>query len=137
MNSYIPESPIHYALNYIPFNYSTDPDWGLIAFLKVTSDYIQKLKAEHSSFHGNAKWFCIESEESHKTFGIIENWLDEFIFGMMDREVFDIISTRLNLTIYQKRGDIRTSRFSANEFFSILDSMIRQMLIDQVLEDLN
>jgi hypothetical protein len=137
MKSYIPESPLHYALNYIPFNYSIDPDWGLIAFLKTTSEYIKGLKTDSPSFDFNAKWFCIESEESHKTFGIIENWLDEFIFGMMDREVFDIISTRLNLTIYQKRGDIRTSRFSANEFFSILESMIRQILIDQVLEELD
>ena len=137
MNSYIPESPIHYALNYIPFNNSMDPDWGLIAFHATTSEYIQKLKAEHTSFHGNAKWFCIESEESHKTFGVIENWLDEFIFGMMDREVFDIICVRLNLTIYQKKGDICTSRFSANEFFGVVESMIRRLLIDQILEDLD
>lgn len=137
MNSYIPERPLHHALNYIPFNYSIDPNWGLIPLLATTSEYIQKLKKESPSFSNDTKWFYLESEESYKTYGIIELGLEEFIFGMMDGEIFDIISTKLNLTIYQKGGDIGTSKFSANDFFSVIESMIRQLIIDQVLKDLN
>lgn len=136
MYSYLPETPTHYALNYIPYNYSTDPDWGLIAFLTTTSEYIQQLKAEHPSFNSDSKWFFIESEESNKTFGIIENGLEEFIFGMMSKELFDILSTNLNLATYEKEGNISTSKFSANAFFGTLESMIRRLLIDQVLKDL-
>lgn len=137
MYSYLPESPIHYALNYIPYTYSTDPEWGLIAFLTITSDYIQQLKAEHPSFNSDSKWFFIESEELHKTYGIIENGLEEFIFGMMSREVFDILSTNLELSIYQQEGKIGTSKFSANAFFGAIESIIRRLLIDQALEDLD
>ena len=133
----MPDSPIHHALTYIPFRYSIDSDWGLIAVLKTTSEYIQKLKADSPAFNSNAKWFLIESEESHKTFGIIEIGLEEFIFGMMNREIFDILSTKLNLTIYQKGCDIGTSKFSANDFFAVIESMIRRLLIDQILQDLS
>ena len=137
MYSYLPESPIHYALNYIPYNYSTDPDWGIIAFLTTTSEYIQQLKAELPSFDSNSKWFFIESEELYETFGIIENGLQEFIFGMMSSELFDELSRILNLNIYEKEGNISTSRFSANDFFGAIESMIRRLLINQVLEDLD
>lgn len=137
MNNYIPESSSHYALCYVPFMYSTDPEWGLIAFLKAVSDYLQKLKSDSPSFNRDAKWLSIESEESDKTFGVIELGLEDFIFAMMDKEIFQILSTKLCLKVYRKEGDIGTSKFSANELIGAIEGMIRQMLIDQVLQDLD
>ena len=137
MNSYIPESPIHHALTYIPFTYNLDPGCGLIALLNTTTDYIQMLKKDYSSFDSNAKRFSIESEESDTTFGIIELGFEEFIFGMMDKDIFETIAAKLNLIIYRKDDDIGTSKFSANDFISALESMIRCLFIDHVLEDLS
>lgn len=136
MNSYIPESPIHHALTYIPFTYSIDPESGLLALLKTTANYIQMLKKDYPSFNSNAKRFSIESEESDTTFGIIELGFEEFIFGMMDKDIFETIATKLNLTIYRKGDDIGTSKFSANDFIGTVESMIRCLFIDHVLEDL-
>ena len=136
MNSYMPDSPIHHALTYIPFRYSIDPDSGLLALLKTTADYIQMLKKDYPSFDRNAKRFSIESEESDMTFGIIEIGFEEFIFGMMNKDIFETIAAKLNLTIYRKDDDIGTSKFSANDFISALESMIRCLFIDHVLEDL-
>lgn len=136
MNSYIPHSPLHHALTYIPFSYSINPDSGLLALLKTTTDYIRLLKKDYPSFDSNAKRFLIESEEPDTTFGIIELGFEEFIFGMMDKDTFEIISTKLKLTIYRKDDDIGTSKFSANDFISALESMIRCLFIDNILEDL-
>lgn len=136
MNSYIPQSPVHYALCYIPFTYSTDPSWGLIAFLTTTSNYIQSLKADDPLFNSNAERLSIESEEPNYTFGIVDEDLEEFIFGMMNKEIFEILSAKLNLTIYRKDSDITTSKFSANDLFGVVESMIRELLIGQILEDL-
>jgi hypothetical protein len=135
MNGYIPQAPLHHSLCYLPFTYSTDNDWGLIAFLSTTSNYIQKLKADNLSFDYNTKLFMIESEESDKTYGIIEIAFEEFIFGMMNREIFNILTTKLSLTIYRKGEDVGTSRFTANDFICAVESMIRQLLIDQFLSD--
>ena len=136
MNSYIPESPKHHALTYIPFTYSVDPDSGLVALLNSTIDYIRLLKKDYPSFDSNTKRFLIESEEPDTTFGIIEIGFEEFIFGMMNKEIFDTIAANLNLTIYRKGDDIGTSKFSANDFIATVESMIRCLFIDHVLEDL-
>ena len=137
MNSYMPDSPLHHALTYIPFTYSIDPDCGLVALLNTTTDYIRMLKKDYPSFDSNAKRFSIESEESDTTFGIIELGFEEFIFGMMDKDIFETIATKLNLTIYRKDDDIGTNKFSANDFISTLESMIRCLFIDYALEWLN
>jgi hypothetical protein len=126
MHSYIPKEPLHHAITYIPFTYSIDPTGGLVALLNEATDYIQML---NPSFDSNTKRFLIESEEPDETF-------EEFIFVMMDKFIFETIADNLNLKIYRKGSNIRTSRFSANDFLGILKSMARSLLIDHLLEDL-
>jgi hypothetical protein len=133
MHSYIPKEPLHHAITYIPFTYSIDPTGGLVALLNEATDYIQML---NPSFDSNTKRFLIESEEPDETFGVIEFEFEEFIFVMMDKFIFETIADNLNLKIYRKGSNIRTSRFSANDFLGILKSMARSLLIDHLLEDL-
>jgi hypothetical protein len=136
MHGYIPEMPLHHAITYIPFTYSIDPDEGLVALLNTTTEYIKMLKKNNPSFDSNTKRFLIESEESDKTFGIIELGFEEFIFAMIDKSVFETIASELKLTIYRKGNDIGTSRFSAKDLIGTLEGIIRRLFINHILDDL-